>query len=172
MNDVTQEFDAVADRTLAQVRSERRRNLIIVIVLAILGLGLVGSSLAAYANHRADQARQTAIDDLKKLCEDGTIDCSGARGLPGPKGEVGSSVISVKCKQGQFVFGMTSGKTFTVGDCIARDGRDGKPGARGPQGPPGPRGFSGKQGPPGPRGFPGKQGPHGKPGPRGNPGHR
>lgn len=151
-------------RIAEAARKERKWRYIFVFAILALAIGLTGLAVSQIANAQQDEIRQQAIDDLKRLCSEGIIDCSGSDGLPGAKGEAGAGVTKIECLEGKFVFTLTNGRTYSVGDCIAEAGPTGKQGPRGFTGEQGPRGFTGKQGPPGRTGKQGPRGPAGNPG--------
>ena len=152
-------FDEVVQDVMTQTRREKRRR-VGMIALTII---LVAMAATMFINSMGDRARQEAIDDLKLLCENGTLDCTGSRGLPGPKSPAGASVTNVQCLTGKFVFTLSNDRTFRVGDCIAERGKQGLRGLRGKNGKDG-RSIKGDRGP---RGFPGHNGKDGARGPRG-----
>jgi hypothetical protein len=137
----------------------------------LIALFVFLSTLTVIQFMQRDEIRDLS-GQLTTLCESGAIDCTGAKGLPGPKGRVGTGIESVTCSRetGRFVVTYTNGSSVEVGDCVARDGARGErgpAGTRGPAGPRGPQGPPGQAGPPGPRGPQGPQGPQGLRGPRG-----
>lgn len=155
-------FHETARDVLAQVSRQRRRNAIFAGLVTALTLALVSLAVVSFVNWRADVARQEAVDQLKRslvsLCEDGDIDCRGERGLPGPKADPPARVKNIDCLGGRFVFTMSDGKTYRIGDCIAERGPRGFVGPRGPQGRAGEDGRPGRDGKPGRPGRPGKDG--------------
>lgn len=140
------------------VKRKRHSAYALVASLIILAIGLTG--LATFTILR-DQDLTRLENNLDDLCRDGAIDCTGSKGLPGPKGVPGTGIRGIQCVDGRFHFLLTNGTRDIVGDCIANTG---PPGPRGKPGVRGPRGFVGPQGPKGDRGPKGPKGRRGRPG--------
>lgn len=171
---MSEPFNESVRVALEDAARERKRWAVMVAALSLLAVGLLTLATITYVDMRADNAREQAIDSaltgLESLCEDGIIDCTGAKGLPGPKGEPGGTISDIACVEQRFQFTLTTGREFVVGDCFAEQGPPGprgEKGAVGERGPPGPRGAIGPRGPIGPQGPPGARGPQG---PKGSPG--
>lgn len=168
------QFQDTADRILTETARERKRWAVLVSILILMGLLLVSLATFIFIDVKSDAARDQAVDDvvasLNALCEDGVIDCRGFQGLPGPEGEPGSTIRTIECREGRFVFTMTNDRQITLGDCVAERGPRGERGEAGQVGPRGAIGPTGPRGLVGPRGFTGPKGPPGTPGPKGPPG--
>lgn len=136
-----------------------------VLVIAFLALSTL-TVIQFVQDERQSSHISSISEQLKELCESGRLDCTGTRGLPGPKGHVGTGIDSVRCdrRSQEFIVTFTSGKTARVGDCVAQDGAQGPRGQRGPRGPQGVTGRTGPRGPVGAQGPRGARGPKGKPG--------
>lgn len=157
---MSDQFRQAADDVLAQVRREKIRWAAVIASLIAIALVLIGLSTVTYVNYRSAAAHEQSLKDLERLCREAVIDCRGSRGLPGPKGD--PVIPTVECVRGQFVFTLSTGQVYRVGDCIAErgergpQGETGRPGPRGPKGEKGDRGKQGVQGKPGKAGSPGK----------------
>lgn len=173
LDDMLKEEPEEPDRSLPLAKAVddtikwRRIFIISIVILTVCMLGLLGLQLVnAAADDIREQATEDLRDDLEALCEEGSIDCTGRPGLPGPDGPAGTGIRRMTCDRQtqQFVIEYTSGNVVRIGDCVAVDGDRGPRGPRGEAGPPGPRGEQGPRGFRGHRGKPGKR-PNKSPGP-------